>query len=185
MAILLKHTHIDRIVALRGDSTLDRQCYAFESTVDFIHSLKQIHDFDISIAAYPEVHPQASSADDDLKHLKAKFDAGASRAITQFFFDVETFLRFRDRAQAIGIDKPIIPGILPILDYNKVTKFAKSCGTSLPDYLAPAFGKCEGNMKRCNLKGAADEAGIKLADFDRGYTSFLLDKVDSTKFSSL
>ncbi len=130
---------IKRIVALRGDPQGEKNSYAFNSTIEFIQALKDIADFDISVAAYPEVHPQATSAEQDLAHLKAKFDAGADRAITQFFYDAETYLRFRDRAVAIGIDKPIIPGILPIHDFDKVKNFAQQCGTSLPEYFASAF----------------------------------------------
>ncbi len=138
---------IDRIVALRGDSSGENNQYAYSSTVEFIERLKQIDDFDISVAAYPEVHPKAASAEQDLEHLRAKLDAGASRAITQFFFDADSFLRFRDRAAAIGIDKPIIAGILPILDFDKVGSFAKKCGAYLPDYLQPAFKRCEGDAQ--------------------------------------
>jgi len=132
---------IRRIVALRGDASDDNNCYAYDSSIEFIAAIKSVSDFDISVAAYPETHPQASSADADLQHLKAKFDAGASRAITQFFFDADDYLRFRDRAQAIGIDKPVIPGILPIHDIDKVRNFAQRCGASLPDYYEAAFAR--------------------------------------------
>jgi len=132
---------IRRIVALRGDASDDKGNYAYDSTIDFIAAIKAMADFDISVAAYPEVHPQAVSAEQDLRHLKAKFDAGASRAITQFFFDADAYLRFRDQAQAIGIDKPIVPGILPIHDFDKVKNFAQQCGASLPEYFAPAFAR--------------------------------------------
>ncbi len=134
---------IKRIVALRGDADAGTNNYAYASTVEFIRSLKDIDDFDISVAAYPEVHPQASSAEQDLQHLKAKLDAGADRAITQFFFDTDAFLRFRDRALAVGIDKPIVPGILPIHDFDKVRNFARRCGTQLPDYFEPAYERCK------------------------------------------
>ena len=132
---------IKRIVALRGDAVGDNKSYAYESTIDYIQALTTIGDFDISVAAYPEVHPQALDAEQDLQHLKAKFDAGANQAITQFFYDVEAYLRFRDRAVAIGINKPIIPGILPIHDFDKVQNFAKSCGASLPGYYQAAYRK--------------------------------------------
>jgi len=132
---------IKRIVALRGDAVGDDKPYAYESTIDYIQALTNLGDFDISVAAYPEVHPQALNAEQDLQHLKAKFDAGANQAITQFFYDAQTYLRFRDRAVATGIDKPIIPGILPIHDFEKVQNFAKSCGASLPDYYQTAYQK--------------------------------------------
>lgn len=138
---------INRIVALRGDSTAHLGHYAYASTIEFIQCLRQIDDFDISVAAYPEVHPRAVSAEQDLQHLRAKLDAGASRAITQFFFDADSYLRFRDRAVAIGIDKPVVPGILPIMNFDKVNSFASKCGTSLPDYLEPAFARCRGDAQ--------------------------------------
>ncbi|MCP3690026.1 MAG: hypothetical protein GY784_16605 [Gammaproteobacteria bacterium] len=110
--------------------------------LEFIEAIKNIANFDISVAAYPEVHPLARSAEQDLQHLKAKIDAGANRAITQFFFDTDAYLRFRDRAQAIGIDKPILPGILPIHDFVGVKRFAQECGASVPEYFEVAFAKC-------------------------------------------
>lgn len=142
-----KQTGIKRIVALRGDAVGSDESYAYASTVDFIHRLKEIDDFDISAAAYPEVHPQAVNAEQDLLHLKAKLDAGASRAITQFFFDADAYLRFRDKAAAIGIDKPIVPGILPVHDFDKVKNFATRCGTRLPEYFGPAFNRCKGDVQ--------------------------------------
>ena len=138
---------IKRIVALRGDAQGDAGNYAYGSTTEFIEALKMIDDFDISVAAYPEVHPQATSAEQDLWHLKAKFEAGANRAITQFFFDAEAYLRFRDRATAIGIDQPIVPGILPIHDFDKVRGFAKMCGANLPDYFEPAYTRCKNDAQ--------------------------------------
>lgn len=138
-----KDSGIKRIVALRGDATSENKTYAYDSTIEFIQDLKSTADFDISVAAYPEVHPQSNSAEQDLLHLKAKFDAGANRALTQFFFEADVFLRFRDRALAIGIDKPIIPGILPIHDFDKVKNFAQRCGAHLPENLKPAFARCK------------------------------------------
>ncbi len=138
---------IQRIVALRGDSAKGMDNYAFKSTIEFIGAIKEISNFDISVAAYPEGHPQARSAEQDLQHLKAKLDAGANRAITQFFFDHESYLRFRDRAHAIGISKPIIPGILPIHDFAGVKKFAQDCGASIPEYFEVEFAKCQSDLR--------------------------------------
>lgn len=168
---------INRIVALRGDPVTGHNRYAYPSTIEFIEALSRIHDFDISVAAYPEVHPKAASAEADLKHLKAKFDAGADRAITQFFFDADSYLRFRDRALAIGIDKPIVPGILPVLDFNKLKSFAAKCGASLPDYLEPAFARCEGDRQAAyNL---SRDLAIALCD------SLLNEGVDQFHFYTL
>ncbi|MCP4432787.1 MAG: 5,10-methylenetetrahydrofolate reductase [Gammaproteobacteria bacterium] len=171
---------IERIVALRGDSDAENNRYAYSSTIEFIHRIKQIGDFDISVAAYPEVHPLAKSAAQDLQHLKAKFDAGANRAITQFFFEAESFLRFRDRARAIGIENPIVPGILPILDFDKVKNFSSRCGASLPAYLEPAFTKYKGDLQACyNL---SRDLSIVLCDtlLDEGVDQFHLYTLNQT-----
>lgn len=136
---------IRRIVALRGDSDMapgqgkNGKCYA--SAVELIYGLKKIGDFDISVAAYPEVHPQAASAKQDLENLKQKFDAGANRAITQYFFYADSFLQFRDKASQIGIDGPIIPGILPIHDIDKARNFSQRCGANFPEHYQALFDK--------------------------------------------
>jgi methylenetetrahydrofolate reductase (NADPH) len=98
-----------------------------------------VGDFDISVAAYPEVHPEARDAQFDLDNLRAKLDAGASRAITQFFFDTDCFLRFRDQCAAAGITAPVVPGILPITRFPQMLRFAKRCGASVPESLAHRF----------------------------------------------
>lgn len=132
----------DRIVALRGDSSTEEELgSAYQDAAELVGGLKEIADFDISVAAYPEVHPKASSATQDLHSLKRKLDAGANRAITQYFFDADCFLRFRDRTKKIGIDKPVIPGILPIHDIDKVRTFSQRCGASLPLFYESLFEK--------------------------------------------
>ena len=137
---------IRRIVALTGDSRGGRSWNCgYQNALELIEAIKKIGDFDISVAAYPEVHPKAESAQSDMDCLKAKFDAGADRAITQYFFEVETFLRYRDELAKAGIDKPVIPGILPIHDFFKVKKFSKRCGTTIPDYYSIHFAGMEGN----------------------------------------
>ena len=130
------HAGFNRIVALRGDSGNQTSSgHAYDGAVELVEGLRRIAEFDISVAAYPEVHPQAGSAAADLQYLKRKLDAGANRAITQFFFDANCFLRFRDRAAAIGIEKPVIPGILPIHNFDQVSSFSQRCGALLPyDY---------------------------------------------------
>jgi len=135
---------IRHIVALRGDPPEGQAKYephpdGFPFAVDLVTALKKIADFDISVAAYPEVHPEAKSAEADLDNLKRKIDAGASRAITQFYFDASTYLRFRDRVAAAGITVPIIPGILPVTNFKQVIKFAGLCGASVPDWMADLF----------------------------------------------
>lgn len=135
---------IRHLVALRGDAPRDVDQYAphqegFTYAADLVEGLKKIADFDISVAAYPEKHPEAESAERDLDNLKRKIDAGASRAITQFFYDIEAFLRFRDRCEQAGIAVSIVPGILPITRFPQVTRFAQRCGASIPDWLAERF----------------------------------------------
>ena len=132
---------VRHIVALRGDPpessarfTPHRDGYA--NAAELVAGLKRVADFELSVGAYPEVHPDAASAKADLDNLKRKLDAGASRAITQFFFDVDVYFRFVDRARAAGISAPIIPGILPVTNFASVTRFAAACGASVPAWMA-------------------------------------------------
>ena len=142
---------IRRIVALRGDAVDDapgNDGYGFPSAVELVGALaERLGDVDISVAAYPEGHPQAASMDEDLHHLRRKFDAGASRAITQYFFDADCFLRFRDRALALGIDKPLVPGILPVHDIDKLRQFSQRCGASVPASFGPMFERLRGDAQ--------------------------------------
>ena len=132
---------VRHIVALRGDApnghdgSKDEIRYADE----LVKELLEVADFDISVAAYPETHPQALSAESDLEHLKRKCDAGAKRAITQFFFDVDVYLRFLDRARKAGIEAEIVPGILPVTNLAQLKKFAAMCGASVPPWLVRLF----------------------------------------------
>jgi methylenetetrahydrofolate reductase (NADPH) len=98
-----------------------------------------VGDFDISVAAYPETHPEAASDQADLDHLKRKIDAGADRAITQYAFDTDTILRFADRARAAGIEVPIVPGIMPVANFAGLKRFSAKCGASVPDWLERMF----------------------------------------------
>ncbi|MFG0834023.1 MULTISPECIES: methylenetetrahydrofolate reductase [Aeromonas] len=145
---------IRHIVALRGDlpQGVDKpEMYA----TDLVALLKAEADFDISVAAYPEVHPEARSAQSDLLNLKRKIDAGANRAITQFFFDVETYLRFRDRCAAIGIDAEIVPGILPVSNYQTLAKFAGFTNVKVPRWMHQRFEGLDNDQMTRNLVGAS------------------------------
>jgi len=140
VAEFFKKNGIKRIVALRGDARAGQTPPdEYEGAVDLVEGLLKIDDFDISVAAYPETHPLALSETADINYLKNKLDAGASRAITQFFFDPDIFLRFRDRADKAGISKPIVPGILPIHDIDRVRSFGGRCGATIDDTLAARF----------------------------------------------
>ena len=135
---------VRHIVALRGDAPAGQSTYqphpgGFAYATDLVKGLRTIGDFDISVAAYPEVHPEAPNADFDLDNLAAKIDAGAHRAITQFFFDTDAFLRFRDRCAARGLDAQLVPGILPITRFPQMLRFARRCGASVPDWLQHRF----------------------------------------------
>jgi len=135
---------IRHLVALRGDAPEESKGYSphpdgYAYASDLVAGLKKVADFDISVAAYPEVHPEASSPISDLENLKRKIDAGASRAITQFFFDADVYLRFRDLAGVAGIDTHIVPGILPITRFPQLQRFAESCGATVPDWLSERF----------------------------------------------
>jgi methylenetetrahydrofolate reductase (NADPH) len=139
---------VRHLVALRGDPPKDVQRYTpypggYAYASDLVAGLKRIADFDIAVAAYPEVHPEADSAQADLDNLKRKLDAGASRAITQFFFDVDAYLGFRDRCAVAGIESTIVPGILPITRFPQLTRFAEQCGASVPGWLQDRFDGLE------------------------------------------
>lgn len=138
-----KDAGVRHIVALRGDDPADGPVPSL-AAVDLISTVKAVDDFEISVAAYPEVHPKAVDADADIDALKAKIDAGATRAITQFFFDAETFLRFRDRCEGAGIRVPVVPGILPIHDFAKTKRMAETCGTRIPDRIKARFARARG-----------------------------------------
>ncbi len=135
------------IVALRGDPPKDAGRFTphpegFADTVELIAALRSASDFTLRVGAYPEPHPEAADPGADVRWLKRKFEAGADSAITQFFFEAETFLRFRDTCAQAGIDgAKIIPGILPIQSWAGARKFAASCGASIPAWLEDAFEK--------------------------------------------
>ncbi len=135
---------IRHIVALRGDAPEGEDTYTphpggYAYAADLVTGLKKVADFEVSVAAYPETHPTASSADADLDNLKRKIDAGAIRAITQYFFDGDVYLRFMDRVHAAGVNVPVVPGILPVTNFAQVRKFSAMCGTSVPQWMADLF----------------------------------------------
>jgi len=148
-----------RIIALRGDKPKGADRFAahpdgFRSSAELVSALRDIGDFRISVAAYPEKHPEAASEQADIDTLKSKIDAGACEAITQFFFENELFLRFRDKCVSAGIEVPIIPGILPVENFGKMVKFAARCGTTVPDWMHQAF---------CNAQNEAESSLLATA----------------------
>ena len=151
---------VRHLVALRGDAPKDVEKYlphpdGYAYGSDLVAGLKNVADFDISVAAYPEVHPEAPNPLFDLDNLKRKLDAGASRAITQFFFDVELYLRFRDLCATAGIESTIVPGILPITRFPQLTRFAERCGASVPDWLTRRFDGLENDAETRQLIAAS------------------------------
>ncbi len=132
------------IVALRGDPPEGANRYeahpgGYANAAELVEGIRKIADFDISVGAYPEKHPDSPTLAADLENLKRKVDAGANRAITQFFFEAESFFRFRDACQSFGIDVPIVPGILPVTNYTTLKNFAKTAGASVPKWLGDLF----------------------------------------------
>ena len=135
---------VRNIVALRGDAPETGTKYqphpqGYRDTAELVAGLKMVAPFDISVAAYPEIHPDSSSRTFDLENLKRKVDAGADRAITQFFFSSDCFFRFRDEAAAAGIDAEIVPGILPVSNVATTRRFAQACGAAIPKWLDDLF----------------------------------------------
>lgn len=139
---------VRHIVALRGDMPKIGQAYkpndkGYENAADLVAGLKKIGDFDISVAAYPETHPDSANVEADIDNLKRKIDAGANRAITQYFFDVDIYFRFMDKVLAAGIDVPIVPGIMPVTNFKMAKSFSERCGTSVPNWLETLFDGLE------------------------------------------
>jgi len=166
-----------RVVALRGDMPGLNAPYAphpdgYRNAAELVAGLRRISDFDISVAAYPERHPDSADLVSDLDNLKRKFDAGADRALTQYFFDAETFLRFRDRARRAGITAPLVPGILPITDYAKISAFSARCGTSVPAWLAARFEGLDSDPETRALVAATTASELCQRLIAEGITAF-------------
>jgi methylenetetrahydrofolate reductase (NADPH) len=170
---------VRHIVALRGDSVDGAGAkYAphpggYETSAKLVEGIKRISgDFDVSVSAYPEKHPDSPDVDADIDMLKAKVDAGASRAITQFFFENDLYFRYLDRVRARGIDIPIVPGILPVQNFKAATNFAVRAGASVPAWLADRFDGLDNDPATRKLIAAAVAAEQVLDLVDRGVTNF-------------
>lgn len=178
---------IRHIVALRGDPPegggYTPHPDGYDYAVDLVAGLKRVADFEISVAAYPEVHPEAASAGADLDNLKRKIDAGATRAITQYFFEAETFLRFRDRAAAAGITVPLVPGILPVTNFARVVEFSRACGAAVPDRMASLFDGLDDDPAARQLvaaAAAAEQCRRLQADGVEDFHFYTLNRADLT-----
>jgi len=170
---------VRHIVALRGDSIEGAGAkYAphpggYETSAALVAGIKRIaSDFDVSVSAYPEKHPDSPTVEADIDMLKAKVDAGASRAITQFFFENDLYFRYLDRVRARGIDIPIVPGILPVQNFKAAKNFAERAGASMPDWLAERFHGLDHDPATRKLIAAAVAAEQVLDLVDRGVTNF-------------
>jgi methylenetetrahydrofolate reductase (NADPH) len=179
---------IRHLVALRGDPPEEANGYSpteggYAYACDLVAGLREVADFEISVAAYPEVHPDAPSSAFDLDNLKRKIDAGASRAITQFFFDNSVFLRFRDAVAAAGIDTPLVPGIMPVTNFSGIRRFAERCGASVPDWLATAFEGLDDDpdgRQRASEKIACDQCLELVAHGVRDFHFYTLNRAELT-----
>lgn len=169
---------VRHIVALRGDpvggvgTVYQAHPGGYEGSPELVAGIKAIGDFEVSVSAYPEKHPDSPSIDTDIEMLKRKVDAGATRAITQFFFDNDVYLRYLDRARAAGITIPIVPGIVPVQNFKQTAGFAARTGASVPDWLARRFEGLEHDPETRKLIAAAVAAEQVLDLVDRGVTEF-------------
>jgi methylenetetrahydrofolate reductase (NADPH) len=169
---------ISRIVALRGDppegvgQPFEPHPEGYRDAADLVGGIRRIGDFDISVAAYPEKHPQSPSWQADIDNLKRKLDAGANRAITQMFFDNGDYLRFIERARRAGITAPIVPGIQPIHNFGQISNFARRCGAKIPDWIAERFEGLEEDPETHALVASAVAAEQVLELVDEGVTEF-------------
>jgi methylenetetrahydrofolate reductase (NADPH) len=179
---------IRHVVALRGDPPAGSGGYVprsdgYATAADLVAGLRRIADFEISVAAFPEVHPEAVSAAADLDNLKRKIDAGASRAITQFFFDPDVYLRFRDRARAAGVAVPIVPGILPVVNFAQTAKFAAACGAAIPPGMAARFDGLDDDAdtrRRVGVAIAAEQCRRLQDGGVRDFHFYTLNRADLT-----
>lgn len=168
---------IRHIVALRGDPPEGETQYSpypggYAYAADLVAGLKKIADFEISVAAFPELHPEAVSADADLDNLKRKIDAGATRAITQFFFDPDVYRKFRDRAVAAGITVPIVPGLMPVVNFVQMCNFSGKAGASVPGWMYDIFAGLENDVETRRLVAASVAAAQVRALVNDGVSEF-------------
>ncbi len=168
---------IRHIVALRGDAPGGTGSYephpgGYKNAAHLVKGLRAIGDFDIAVAAYPECHPDSPSSEADLDNLKAKLDAGATTAITQFFFDPECYLRFRDRAAEAGILAPIVPGILPITNFARAVEFAGACGATIPTWMAELYDGLDDDPETRSLVAATQASEMCQRLQDEGVDAF-------------
>ncbi len=170
---------VRHIVALRGDPVSGAGARytpmpgGYQNAADLVGGIKRVHaDFEVSVSAYPERHPDSPTLEADIDNLKAKVDAGATRAITQFFFENDLYFRYLDRVRARGIDIPIVPGLLPVQNFKAATNFAARAGATVPAWLGERFAGLDHDPATRKLIAAAVAAEQAIDLLDRGVTSF-------------
>ena len=171
---------VDHIVALRGDppggdgigGAYAPRADGYANATELSRAIRRIGGFDITVGAYPERHPESPSIDHDIEVLKAKVDAGATRAVTQFFFDIEAFLRFRDRVRAAGVSIPLIPGIMPVSNFKGLSRMSAACGASIPGWLAAHFDGLDDDPETRKLLAASIAAETCARLQEEGFSDF-------------
>ncbi|MBY6242560.1 methylenetetrahydrofolate reductase [NAD(P)H] [Methylosinus sp. Sm6] len=169
---------VRHIVALRGDpptgvgTAFQPHADGYRSSTELVHGIRAIGDFEISVSTYPEGHPESRSIDDDLDALQSKIDAGATRAITQFFFENDVYFRFLDKARARGVTIPIVPGIMPVQNFRQTANFARKAGASVPGWLADRFEGLDDDPVTRRLIAAAVAAEQVLGLAESGVREF-------------
>jgi methylenetetrahydrofolate reductase (NADPH) len=179
---------VHHIVALRGDPIDGEQTFrphpdGYDSAADLVAGLRRVAPFELSVAAYPEVHPDAASPQADLDNLKRKIDAGAARAITQFFFDNDVYYRFLDRVRAAGIDVPVVPGILPVTGLDGLLRFANRCGADVPRWIRELFDGLDADPQTRRLVAAtvaAEQCAKLRAQGVREFHFYTLNRAELT-----
>lgn len=171
---------VDHIVALRGDppgasgigGAYTPRADGYANATELTAALNRIGGFEVTVGAYPEKHPESPSIDHDIDVLKAKVDAGATRAVTQFFFDIEAFLRFRDRVRAAGVTIPLIPGVMPVSNFAGLKRMTAACGAALPDWLAGHFDGLDDDPETRKLLAASIAAETCARLQEEGFSDF-------------
>nr|MCB7500188.1 methylenetetrahydrofolate reductase [NAD(P)H] [Enterobacter roggenkampii] len=171
---------VDHIVALRGDppgsagigGAYTPRADGYANATELTAALGRIGGFEVTVGAYPEKHPESPSIDHDIEVLKAKVDAGATRAVTQFFFDIEAFLRFRDRVRAAGVTIPLIPGVMPVTNFAGLQRMTAACGAALPDWLAGHFDGLDDDPETRKLLAASIAAETCARLQEEGFSDF-------------
>ena len=171
---------VDHIVALRGDppngvgigGVYQPRSDGYANATELARAISRVGGFDITVGVYPEQHPESPSVDHDIDVLKAKVDAGATRALTQFFFDIDAFLRFRDRVRAAGVSIPLIPGVMPVSNFAGLKRMSASCGAAIPSWLEAHFGGLDDDPETRKLLAASIAAETCARLQEEGFSDF-------------